>query len=295
MEPLLDRFCDLVDDNLGDPHTTRRYPRAKKLRDFYSIEKQIWERLKVASGSESVIGRAAASLTVETDKEFYQLPGNFAQFLRMTNDSTGTELGTIADFEDGPGIVMLSGQRGFRWKPVPDDSDSGAGTLTYQKGPVELHYANAAGVSSDTITFSAPGENGGTLVALDNYYSGSIVRIYDAATGAGQAREITSFDGTSLVAKLRHAWTPVPTGTVRYEICPILPTGYDDLYALDVTILAATRRAAFTRRRFFIDQRRELWNACLEHFTNLTADRAPSRRLPEPWDPPDPYFHFSVP
>lgn len=295
MQALLERFYEDVDANLDDPATSKRITKAKKLRLLYVAEKMIWERILMISGQESIVGRSESTITVQDDKEFYLLPGNFRQFLGFerrldgdTNNVTAT-LKSIPLFDSGPGVVVLSEQRGMMIKPKPTLNGDESWTLIYQKGTVRLHHAIAAGVTEKTLTGATPGADAGEMVLNDGYYNGSLLMVHDAETGQEQTREIVDWDAAGKVFHLRHAWSTLPTGTIRYEIRPTLPTDYDDLYAMDVAIRILGRRSR-TRGRVGLKQdRKDLWQACKSYFLSNVADRAPARLLPVNYDEVDPY------
>ena len=294
MQALLERFYEDVDANLDDPSTSKRITKAKKLRLLDVAEKMIWERILMLSGQESIPGRTESTITVENDKEFYLLPGNFRQFLgferRVDGDSTNvtSTLRSIPLFDLGPGVVVLSEQRGMMIKPKPTMNEEETWTLIYQKGPVRLHHAIGV-VLSKSLTGTPPPPDAGEMVLTDDYYNGSLLRVYDADVGQEQTREITGWDAKTKLFHLRHAWTPLPFGLIKYEIRPTLPTDYDDLYAMDVAIRILGRRSRVRGRVGLKQDRKDLWEACKSYFLSNVADRAPARLLPVDYNEVDPY------
>ena len=295
MQALLERFYEDVDANLDDPATSKRITKGKKLRLLHVAEKMIWERILMLSGQESIVGRAESTITVENDKEFYLLPGNFRQFLgferRTDGDSAQVRafLRSIPLFDIGPGVVVLSEQRGMMIKPKPVTDGDEDWTLIYQKGSVRLHHSKAARVTEKTLVATTPGANAGEMVLNAGYYNGSLLMVYDADTGQEQTREIVGWEPSSKVFHLRHAWTTLPTGTILYEIRPTLPTYYDDLYAMDVAIRILGRRSRARGRQGLKQDRRDLWEACKSYFLSNVADRAPARLMPVDPNEVDPY------
>jgi hypothetical protein len=124
-----------------------------------------------------------------------------------------------------------------------------------------------------------PGTDAGELVTYPDYYNGSMVRIYDATTGAPQVKEVTDYysEDSTWVMILRHPLVVVPTGTVKYEIMPDLPEGLDEIYGMDVAIRGTTRRSSFKRRQGLKGDRLEKWKSCLAFVASMTMDRAPRR------------------
>lgn len=300
MKPFLERFYEEVNDNLADPHAGgRRLTKEQKYRDLLRVEAQIWERLLTASGQESSIGRVEKQYTFEADKRFYPLPGNFRQFISLERRQGGdvnlvdSTLNSIDMYDPGPGIEILSEQRGFIIRPMPEStaSDDSNWYMTYIKGPVLIHYAKASGVTESTVKAGTPPADAGELIRVEEYYTGCILRIYSADKGAPQSREITGYNaGADLPTfTLRHPLIPVPEGDVYYEICPVLPHRYDSIYAMDVALINCGRRTNLRRRSGLKDDRKELWNACRNYFLSNVADRMPVRSQPvDPYEV-DPY------
>lgn len=297
MDAFLDRYLADVDDNLGDPVQAKRYPSAKKLTDLRRIEVQIWEQLLQASGQQSTIGRCEHSVTVSDGVSFYPLPGNFRQFMAFERRQDGDRdtvierLDSISMYDGAPGVEILDAQQGMMIRPEPSNADAQTWTLVYMKGPILLHYGTAASVAAGTITFAASPTKG-DLVAQDDYYVGSAVRVYSATTGAFQTRIISDYDATTRVATLRSNWGTTPTGTILYEICPALPEPYDAIYALDAAIDKCASVGMYSQQQVLIQRRRPLWNACKSFFSSNVADRMPVRSARLKWDDVDPYPEF---
>jgi hypothetical protein len=295
MDAFISRYLAAVDRNLGDPVQAKRYPEADKLLDLWRIQVQVWEQLLSASGQESTIGRAEHALTIEDGVSFYPLPGNFRGFIGLERRQDGERnqvidrLDSISMFDAGPGVEILDGQAGMMIRPEPDvDTAESDWVLVYQKGPIFLHYGQAAAVTAGTITFAASPTKG-ELINLDDYYAGSLVRVYSATTGMLQTRQITAYNATTRVATLQTNWGTTPTGTILYEICPVLPNPYDDLYALDAAIDKCPSIKAFDTMQALIARRRRLWAACHNYYADNVRDRMPRRSARLRSDEVDPY------
>lgn len=166
-----------------------------------------------------------------------------------------------------------------------------------------IEFAAVTGLATDdTFTIDAdwcwvvsgtPATDAGEKVAVADYYNGSLLRIYSGTTGDRQVKEIMDYyldaGDSAWHFKLRHAWDTLPTGTIKYEICPELAEGYDSLYAMDVAIRNSGRRSHIRRRAGLLDDRHELWKDCRNSIANNTMDRAPSRIIPPRVDEVDPY------
>lgn len=81
---------------------------------------------------------------------------------------------------------------------------------------------------------------GAGAVGVDSYYDGQIIAI-TAGTGAGQARIIGSYVGSTKVATLTEAWsaTPPATGASTYTLIPMSDVEVGTLNAASVASIAA--------------------------------------------------------
>lgn len=199
---------------------------------------------------------------------------------------------SIAENSPGPGVLVMSEQRGMLIRPEPLIDSDESWTLAYQKGPVILHHGTAQAISTSSLTGALTvATDAGEFVLKDGYYNGSLLRIYSATKHAPQTEEIVAFDADTKRFQVRHAWNPLPTGgTIKYEICPLLPSApaHDDLYAIDVAIMnSPSRRTELWRT---LDKlRRRTWDGALNYFLGNVSDRAPTRNLPIDLSESDPY------
>lgn len=285
-DSFLERYYDGVNRNLSDPSTSRRIPDSMKFKELIGVEAHIWESLLRCTGFQSNFGQAEATITLVADQRFYRLPGNFRQFVafekRTDGDPTQVEmiLRTVATYDVGPGVQILSAEEGMKITPPPDEAAAGDWTLVYQKGPVALHRGTVYTLSGVTLTGTGVvPTDGGNLVPMTDYYNGSLIRVYSGSTGIPQTAQITDFamSGSRPVFTLREALSPTPTGTLLYEICPLLPQRLDGLYAIEVAIALAGRRGTWKKRAGLMEDRTALWSACKQHFESNTMDRASQR------------------
>jgi hypothetical protein len=76
---------------------------------------------------------------------------------------------------------------------------------------VAVRTGTAAGGAAGTITLDA------SASAVDDYYNGMVLRT-DTLTGAGQARVVTDYNGTTKVATVLPAWETTPDATTTYTV-----------------------------------------------------------------------------
>lgn len=301
MTPFLSRYLTSVDDYLGDPAQAKRYPEAVKLKDLRKIEVMVWERLLRASGQQSTIGRTEIEVTLQNNVAFYPLPGNFRQFIGFEYRDGGDRkrvtswLPSVSMYDGGAGVEILDGQRGMMIHPTPVMDGNQNWTLIYMKGPVMLHYNRAFGYTNLSVTgwdAPPPGYTArGEISTLVDYYRGCLLRVYNATTGAGQVREISAFawPAGKPVYTLREAFTPIPTGTLDYEIIPALPEPYDEIYALEAAIAKCGSVGLLVQKQQLLQDHAALWQACKSYFQSNVADRMPKRSARLSIYDPDPY------
>lgn len=103
-----------------------------------------------------------------------------------------------------------------------------------------IHEGTAQAATQDTITLDD------LASSVDDFYARDMVMITDE-TGAGQARMILSYNGTTKVAKIKHRWSVLPDDTSKFSIKTglshadtdlDLDTGYAQAGAADSITLA---------------------------------------------------------
>jgi len=286
----LERYFAEVNEHLNDPSFSVRTTPERKLRMLLTQEAVIWERLLAAS-EQAVIGKAEATITLKNGKRFYPLPGNFRKWIKFEKRLNGDPnhvtaiLKTKQVHNTDVGIILLTAQRGFEVDPVPVFSSDQDWTLRYQKGSIIHHYGVASHITKMSLT---AGETSvGTLQRIDNFYAGSMLKIFDAETGSPQTREIISSQGKPGSFQFRHPLDMIPTGNkIWYETVPPLDEGLDSLYAYDVAMAIMATRKLTRQRQLMMSTRMELFTAAKDQFMSLTTDRGPERVLVE--DPNEP-------
>ncbi len=298
MEAFVERYHAWIDDLLNDPAERRRHPVAKRLRDLDAHQKTIYERILKTSQARAQIGYCESTITLQDGVEFYRWPGNFRRFLRFERrvfddpaparisgvSSTGDpnnvleRMGTIAPWEYGRGVVMMTQQRGFRVSPVPTLSGDEVWTLCYQKGPIHPHWgtfeASPTVIGTDFMKIPAtiPADQG-NVVRWPDYYVGEVLRIIEAGTGAGQFIEVTGFNPVDGKCTLKHDFRPTPTGTIKYEFGTFLPEGLDKIVALSVALANTAVSDRSEQRGLLMKEFKEMFAGCSHYFNSQTADR----------------------
>jgi len=110
-------------------------------------------------------------------------------------------------------------------------------TIEYvPSGIARLHNGTCTVVEDSAgiiVKFGAT-PNAGTLDTHHEAHAGSVLRILRASTTGDylQERVITAYDETTRQATLDAPLSPVPTGTIYYEIAPAISKGMDTVVAL---------------------------------------------------------------
>lgn len=285
MEAFVERYHAWIDELLNDPSDRRRHPVAKRLRDLDAHQKTLFERILKTSQARSQIGYCETTMILQNDVEFYRWPGNFRRFLRMERRVDGDPknvmetLGTIAPWDrTRRGIVLMTPERGFRISPPLTVTEDQEWTLCYQKGPIHPHWGSFTAapevIGSDFLKIpqTIPAEQG-TVVRWPHYYVGEVLRIVDASTGAGQFIEVESYNPSDGKLTLRHNFTPVPSGTVKYEFGSFIPEGLDKIVAVSVALGNTPVADRSEQRRLLMMEWKELFAAVMHYFNSTTTDR----------------------
>lgn len=280
--PFITRYYEGVTRQLGDPSSSVRYTRAQRYEDLRTLDARFFNRLLGLGLSSSLMGYAEAPITLEADRINYPFPPGFRQFLRLEKRSGTTVVGilnTSTYYDENLHIDILDAASGFRISPGTPSVLEGDWTLCYLRSPGLLHYANAKEVGDNYLVGGGPSFEAGQQVRLDDYYNGMALRVVSADKGEGQQiRIIRSFvSDNGMVFQLAHAFSPVPTGSVLYEVCPTLPLDCDKLYAVQAAIdeWGSVRKQQVPQSLLL--EREELWATAKTFFGLTTADRSPTR------------------
>ena len=133
----------------------------------------------------------------------------------------------------------------------------------------------------------------GELVLVDEYYTGSVFRIYSASAGVEQTNVCTHFNGATRVATFLYDWSPPLAGTVSYEILPVIPDPYSRLISMAASISILPSRRDFQGRKTLISEYREMWNAAKRFLSSTDSTRPPTMVDTEPGSD-DPYVLSNI-
>lgn len=285
MEAFVERYHAWLDELLNDPGDRRRFPITSRLRDLDAHQKSLYERILKTSQARAQMQYAEADITISNGVEFYRWPGNFRRFLKFERRVDGDPnnimetMKTIAPWDKGRrGVVLMTPERGFRVQPVPQMTEEQTWTLCYQKGLIHPHWGSFAATGSNVgpnfLRFPASIPDAqGYLVKHPQYYAGEVLRIIDAGTGGGQSIEVSNFSVGTLQCDLRHNFSPVPTGQIKYEIGGFFPEGLDKIVAVTVALSKTPMADRAEQRSLLMKEFKELYAACSHYFNSQTADR----------------------
>lgn len=291
----IETYYQDIDKWLVEVDASTRYPKTQRLRDLHSLDAQIFEKLLGTAGPESLMGYAEAVLALEAEQMFYPLPQGFRQLIsverRQEPSSTAiisvpldqilTRLRSKTFYDEKAGVTILTGNRGIRIDPLPTEASEWV--LVYLRGVGELHYAEASDVSDLSLTTGTPPADAGRVIPQNDYYTGMEIRVYDARVGAPQIREVTRFSVTGEdmgVFHIRHPWTPKPEGDVWYEVRPVVPPEFDEIYGLDAALRVLTLRGSSEVADRLLKYREQAWQSCRGYFESNVMDRGPTRIRP---------------
>lgn len=299
MRTFIEDYMDWVREALNDTSTTKRLTTTQLLRDLHAHHQSVYEKLLRVSGTESTFSYAEASITLQSGREYYRLPGNFRFFLGFEKREDGDpnkilcRLPSIADWNYGPGIIISSPELGFRIRPVPQISADETWVLRYQKGPIVLHYGDGLYTPGNfRLQASIPAEQG-ERVDLENYYANELIH-FPAPLQSGidttmNCTEVLTYNPISRGCTLRN--NPAYPGTdVRYEFRTFLPRGMDKLIALSVALNQTANRSDPEKRKLLKDEWNDLWVSAKSYVKRVARDKLELRPKSQ-YSEVDPYAH----
>lgn len=297
MRTFIEDYMDWVREALNDTANTKRLTTSQLLRDLHAHHQSVYEKLLRQSGAESLLGYAETSITLESGKEYYRLPGNFRFFLGFERRSDGnpnyviSRLPSIPDWSNGPGVIISSPELGFRIRPVPTLSSNETWTLRYQKGPIVLHYGDGVYTPGNfRLQATLPAEQG-ERIDIENYYANEVMHfpgpLQSGIDTTVSCSEVTAYNPITQICTFRNA--PAYPGTgVRYEFRTILPRGMDKLIALSVALNQTANRVDSDKRKLLKDEWNDLWSTAKGFVKRMARDRGELRPL-NYYDRVDPY------
>jgi hypothetical protein len=121
---------------------------------------------------------------------------------------TGRDIGASVLLSNGTGAGQVSLSSGTVTVGTNNDK-TGYSLTTLESANAQSGTAQAGGASTITLASGAS--------ATDSLYVGCVVKIY-GGTGAGQARVITAYVGSTKVATVDRAWQTNPDNTSTYAV-----------------------------------------------------------------------------
>jgi hypothetical protein len=99
--------------------------------------------------------------------------------------------------------------------------------VIYGREPLPLAYGTAQSVGATSMALAAHERD------EDDAFNAQTFRIRSATTGQGQTKAASDYDGVTRTITVT-AWSPVPTGVVKYDTKPDLPTDATDFFLYDI-------------------------------------------------------------
>ena len=124
---------------------------------------------------------------------------------------------------------------------------------------------------------------------MPDYYKGTTIRVYDETQFTYPCEAIVASQtytvGEGITWVLENGWAVDPADTLnaafqaaKIETAPLIPGGYDSIYAFDAAIrILGQRGGQAQRRKELAEERQELFSACQAFVLSTVADRGPTR------------------
>lgn len=227
-------------------------------------------------------------LVTVADQQEYMLPPNVGQILRVAKIDTTTDR---QEWEVRPSTVW--DPQAYGWtiegnmlRFTQKDLWSDEPTLRIEyipNGDIKPHLATVADVSTDidatgTIITLPATVTDGTLDTRENAYGGYIMRVLSASEAASNFEQLSmvkSYDRLTRQITLYRPLSPVPsTGTMVYELAPVMPTIFEDVLSLHVARQMATSEGNDKRHRILTQRYIEAARAFRIFMTKVQAREA---------------------
>lgn len=271
----LSRTIDSIRRYTDEPATNEKYTDANLIDEIQKAYPQLLAELNRNRHPHELV-TATYSITYDADTTLYVLPPNIESVVAIYYESDHG----YRTFYDSRSPMDTAG----RGVSVQDNTlyiqnnhsitDGRTLTVEYIPSNTALLHNGECTVDSDgdTVTLTSS-PNAGSRDTHYQAYTGCYLRILSATSNNYvQERLITAYDHTTLKATLNKALSPIPGGTITYEIAPPIHHGLDDVIgayvALMINSIEKNTRRYSALERFYRDRLRNVRLA--GHYKNLS-------------------------
>ena len=233
---MIDRLISRIRRNTDEPAVKAKFTDDELIERIEDSCRKILGDLNSVTDNALVVRHP---ISVVKDSTVFLLPPNVEQVRKLVklNDTTGAVSWDYEPYTDlrarGPGFCLEG--RVLRFDPPWQGSDETLYVWYVPNGDFRLHYGTAARVTATSVTLASTPTKG-SLDTRENCYAGAILRIVDSTEGLVQERFVTAYDRVGRIATLDIELSPLPTGTVTYEIVPAYQTHLEDVVGWDVAV-----------------------------------------------------------
>jgi hypothetical protein len=182
-----------------------------------------------------IVGAVTTTISQVQGTKTQTMPVNFDRFLSLYNPAANMDLD-----QRYPVDVLTQLLEGISFSDVTlwwvRCDETRTWTMLYTYKPIRCHRGVAGAITGPTDTPPHPstivladpslstnnGTTWGNIRLSDDYYNRAQLYIVSATTGAGQTVTIDNYVGATRLATLESNWVIQPTGTVVYEILPMI-------------------------------------------------------------------------
>ena len=226
----LTRTISRVRDQLDEPDANAKWTDAKIIEYIETAYAMVFGDLNRGQPNPLLLEYNVTS-TTETADEDYVIPPNVGSVIRMTIRNSDGDVISFINYRGihnpfGQGIKIMGGILRIKEGVLPVGRILNIEYIP--SGTARLHEATTATTAAGTITLAAS-PTVGTLGNRLQEYTGSIVRILGSSSAHDYVadRLITGYVNTTRVATCIADWQETPSGTVTYEIAPMLDAVLD--------------------------------------------------------------------
>ena len=228
-----------------------------------------------------LMGLTNVTISQTADTETTDIPDFTDRVVRVRDPENLTDEKLPVDFFSrmASGFALTDSQ--FYW--VRDDRTNDW-QLQRTRIPWEVHYGDASTFNATTITLATTPTGGNAWVgdAYDDYYNDAYIYVQNATTNKGQKAKITDYAGATGVATIA-AWPGgLPTGTLTYEIMPMIDAvEFKNLLAWEVAlriqniargeVLQFERKHPYTRQHKRLEKKWTRFQQRMAPMTKMTS------------------------
>jgi hypothetical protein len=237
-ESFLSRTIASIRKYTDEPSVNAKYTDANLITEIEKSYPMVIAEINRNRRDDIVVARYDVTISSTSSETEYVLPWHIGNIVAIykTDSNTGAKTFYYSRGRRNPAGRGVWVEGNILKVQIDHIAESSTVTIEYiPKATVRLHDGICTLNAAGTVATLTNSPNQGNLDTHLNAYAGAILRVLEADTNNYmQERAIASYDHTTREATLDAALSPIPSGNIKYEICPYLHRGIDDVMAAKV-------------------------------------------------------------